>query len=275
MLSTIQLCLFMEVLREVANEETIAALWLKLETLYITKSLANKFRLKERLYTFHMVKGTHIQTHIDDFNFIIMDLQNIDINIEDEDKVVLLVVSLPSTYKHFKEIMLYGNNDTLSFEDVKSNLLSKEKFDLEVNSVDKGEGLSVRGRTQEKRSTSYKKFKSKSRCRKSNKTCRYCKKPGHDIPDCFILKKKQEKQEKRKTQQSPKVANIEADSGDDVLLSIVSSNKRIKIEWILDPECYFHMCPYKDLLITFEHVDSGVILMGNDIQCKVAGICTS
>ncbi|KAF1860594.1 hypothetical protein Lal_00021667 [Lupinus albus] len=59
-----------------------------------------------------------------------MDLQNIDINIEDEDKAVLLVVSLPSTYKHFKEIMLYGNNDTLSFEDVKSNLLSKEKSDL-------------------------------------------------------------------------------------------------------------------------------------------------
>ena len=114
-------------------------------------------------------------------------------NIDDEDKVVLLVVSLPSTYKHFKEIMLYGNNDTLSFEDVKSNLLSKEKFDLEVHFVDKGEGLSVRGRTQEKGSTSHKKPISKSRGRKPNKTCRYCKKSGHEISDCFLLKKKQEK----------------------------------------------------------------------------------
>ncbi|KAE9601143.1 putative RNA-directed DNA polymerase [Lupinus albus] len=130
--STIQLCLSKEVLREVANEETVAALWLKLETLYMTKSLANKFHLKERLYTFRMVEGTPIQTHLDDFNSIIIDLQNIDINIEDEDKVVLLVVSLPYTYKHFKEITLYGNNDTLSFEDVKSNLLSKEKFDLKL-----------------------------------------------------------------------------------------------------------------------------------------------
>jgi len=39
---------------------------------------------------------------------------------------------------------LYSNNDTLPFEDVESNLLSKEKFDLEVRSDDKAEGLFVR-----------------------------------------------------------------------------------------------------------------------------------
>ncbi|KAE9608613.1 putative RNA-directed DNA polymerase [Lupinus albus] len=35
-LSSIQLCLSNEVLLEVANKETVAALWLKLETLYMT-----------------------------------------------------------------------------------------------------------------------------------------------------------------------------------------------------------------------------------------------
>ena len=34
------------------------------------------------------------------------------------------------------------------------------------------------------------------------------------------------------------------------------------------------MCPYKDLFTTFEPVDCGVVLMGNDAQCKVAGIGT-
>ena len=143
-----------------------------------------------------MVEGTPIQSHLDEFNSIILDLENIDVKIDDEDKVVLLVVSLPSTYKHFKEIMLYGNNDTLSFEDVKSNLLSKEKFDLEVHYVDKGEGLSVRGRTQEKGSTGHKNSRSKSRGRKSNKTCRCCKKFGHEISDCFILKKNKKNKKK-------------------------------------------------------------------------------
>ena len=196
-LSSIQLCLSKEVLREVVNETTVAGLWLKLETQYMTKNLANKLRLKERIYTIRMVEGTPIRSH--EFNSIILDLENIDVKIDDEDKVVLFVVSLPPTYKHFKEIMLYGNNDSLSFEDVKSNLLSKEKFDLEVHYVDKGEGLSARGRTQEKGSTGHKKSRSKFKGRKSNKSCRYCKKSGHEISDCFILKKKQEKQEKGKS----------------------------------------------------------------------------
>ena len=60
-----------------------------------------------------MVEGTLIQSHLNEFNSILLDMENIDIKIDDEDKVVLLVVSLHSSYKHFKEIMLYGNNDTL------------------------------------------------------------------------------------------------------------------------------------------------------------------
>ena len=51
-LSTIQLRLATHALREVLDKTTTADLWLRLEALYMTKSLANKIRLKERLYTF-------------------------------------------------------------------------------------------------------------------------------------------------------------------------------------------------------------------------------
>ena len=67
-----------------------------------------------------------------------------------------MVVSLPASYKHFKEILLYSNNDILSFEDVNANLFSNEKFNLEVH-PEKGEGLSVRGESFDKWNT----FKSK------------------------------------------------------------------------------------------------------------------
>ena len=40
--SAIQLCLADEVLREVADEDTAVGLWLKLESLYMTKALTNK-----------------------------------------------------------------------------------------------------------------------------------------------------------------------------------------------------------------------------------------
>ena len=50
----------------------------------MTKSLANKLHLKEQLYTIRMAIGTPIQSHLDEFNSIVMDMENIDIKIKDE-----------------------------------------------------------------------------------------------------------------------------------------------------------------------------------------------
>jgi len=45
--------------------------------------------------------------------------------------------------------MLYCNSDTILFEDVKSNLLSKQKFNHDIR-TDSATGLVVRGRPTEK-----------------------------------------------------------------------------------------------------------------------------
>jgi len=79
-----------------------------------------------------MAEGVHIQNHLDEISSIIVDLESLNVKIEDKDKAILLVISLPTSHKHFKEILLYSNNKTLPFEDVKANLLSKEKCDLKV-----------------------------------------------------------------------------------------------------------------------------------------------
>jgi hypothetical protein len=126
----------------------------------MTKSLANKLRPKERLYTIHMSKGTSMQPHLNKINSIIVDLESLDVKIGNENNAILLIVSLPSSFKYFKEIMFYGNHTSLCFENVKSNLLSKEKFDVDSRSKPKGEDLIVRG----------------SGDHKSNLDCRYCKK---------------------------------------------------------------------------------------------------
>ena len=49
--SDILLCLGNEVLREVVEEDMTTKLWLKLESLYMTKSLTNHLYLKKRLNT--------------------------------------------------------------------------------------------------------------------------------------------------------------------------------------------------------------------------------
>jgi hypothetical protein len=61
----------------------------------MTKSLANKLRLKERIYNIRMAEGTSIQSLLNEFNSICVDLESLDVKIDDEDKVILLVVSLP------------------------------------------------------------------------------------------------------------------------------------------------------------------------------------
>ena len=63
-MSATQLCLTKEVLHEMVHKTTTAALWTKLESLYMTKTLANKLRLKEMLYTICMGEGTSIQSHL-------------------------------------------------------------------------------------------------------------------------------------------------------------------------------------------------------------------
>ena len=82
------------VLREVAGETTPAGLWLQLESLYMTKSLTNRLYMKQRLYTLRMKDGS-LNDHINEFNKIILDLNNIDVRIEDEDRALILLCSLP------------------------------------------------------------------------------------------------------------------------------------------------------------------------------------
>jgi len=82
-----QLCLMTHVLREVLEKTTTAHLW---HALCMMKSLANKIRLKERLYTFSTVEGTLIQNYLGDFNSVLIDLYDMDVKIEDEDRTILL-----------------------------------------------------------------------------------------------------------------------------------------------------------------------------------------
>lgn len=57
----------------------------------MTKSLANKLFLKQRLYIFKMQTGKSIEEHTVEFNKIIIDLENIDVSIKDEDQTLLQV----------------------------------------------------------------------------------------------------------------------------------------------------------------------------------------
>jgi len=55
---------------------------------------------------------------------------------------------------------------------------------------------------------------------------------------------------------------------------VTTSGKGVDDDWVLDSGCTYHMCPHRDWFDSYEPVDIGIVLMGNDIECKVAGIGT-
>jgi len=254
--SAIQLCLRNEVLREVVKEDTAANLWLKLESLYMTKSLTNRLYLKKRLATLHMHEGMSVKDHLDKFNQAIIDLRNIDVKIEDEDQATALLCSLSPSYEHFVDTMMYSR-ETLSVEDVKAAIHSKElkKMVSEAVAESSGEGLVVRGR-------------SKSQSRKKKLKCFEGHKEGHFRKNCPELKNKG----KEKVSNDGNVAVAEGDSDDDGNVLAVSSSSIFE-GWVLDSACSFHLCPNRDWLTSYKST-KGTVLMGNDMACKIVGIGT-
>ena len=76
-----------------------------------------------------MHEGTPIKFHITEFFSIINDLKKIEVKIEDEDQVFLLLCSLHSLYKSFRETINYGGKSTIKVNEVKEHLLNKDKID--------------------------------------------------------------------------------------------------------------------------------------------------
>ena len=66
--STISMCLVDEMMYDVMDEESLTAIWLKLENRYMSKSLTNKLLLKKKLYGLKMVEGLTLYQHINVFN---------------------------------------------------------------------------------------------------------------------------------------------------------------------------------------------------------------
>ncbi|WMV37463.1 hypothetical protein MTR67_030848 [Solanum verrucosum] len=92
-----------------------------------------------------MVEGTSILSHLDAFDSILMDLSNIDAKVYDEDQTVLLLISLPQSFKHIRDTILYGK-DNISYREMNSILKSKEQIDRDVtgeSSVTHGKGVSA------------------------------------------------------------------------------------------------------------------------------------
>ncbi|GJR91000.1 hypothetical protein Tco_0215011 [Tanacetum coccineum] len=152
-----------------------------------------------------------ISEHIDGFNKIVLDLANIKVKFEDEYLALLLLTSLPASYEHFVNTLLYGR-EALTLEDVMATLNSKEIKERSKTKGDDGEGLYVRGRTDHRDSC-------QSRGKSRSKSRGYAKKD-----------------------EQPSSSGLTYDDSERMMVMIAQA----LLDWIMDSGCSYHMTPRLD-----------------------------
>ena len=126
-LTTIQLCLTDEVLDEFSLEKTSSSLWERLQDHYLKKSLMNRLILKQYLFFLRMHEDTPIKSYIAKFTSIINELDKIEVKIKDENHSLLLLhFFLPSSYKSFRETIIYEGKSTIMVNEVEEHMLNKD-----------------------------------------------------------------------------------------------------------------------------------------------------
>lgn len=157
----------------------------KLEDKYMMKSIENWLYLKKQLFWFQYKEGNSMSEHLNDFNKILADLQNLDVEIVDEDKVLLLLNSLTDTYEQLTTTLLYGK-DSINFDDVSNALVNNEyrRKDKHAHGQTIG-ALTVRGKSEQKKlpirnyCISRKRGISSERKILSKDKCTFCRQKGH------------------------------------------------------------------------------------------------
>ncbi|PKA49510.1 Retrovirus-related Pol polyprotein from transposon TNT 1-94 [Apostasia shenzhenica] len=212
-----------------------------------------------------MSEGANLLEHMNVFSKMISQLRSINVKLEEENEALLLLSSLPKSYDHLVTTILYGK-DTLKVEEVNATLLSNEVR----NKQSTGESLTVK--TSQDRGRSKNKFGNQYRYRSISKEndnrCYYCKKEGHWKRDC--PKKSKQQQQKKSGEEASVASRLEKDSETLCTFSCMDSSD----SWILDSDCSYHMCPFRDWFSTYSIHDGGRVIMGNNSECKSVGIGT-
>ena len=91
----IRSCLIQDIKDHVLHETSATQLWEIPEEKYLTKGVESRLQLKRRLYRFQMKRRISTDEHMNSYTKFFTDLINVDVKIDEENKTVILLNSLP------------------------------------------------------------------------------------------------------------------------------------------------------------------------------------
>jgi hypothetical protein len=142
--SSIELHLADNVMLNVDEEMNAKETWDKLEKVYRGKTLSNKLFLKDELLNLRMKKCGNLQDHLSRFHNCVANLLKVDVKYDDDDKALLLLRSLPSSFKHFRTTIMFGK-ESLKLDEVMEAIQSYVKID-ENTKGSQAHGLYAKGK---------------------------------------------------------------------------------------------------------------------------------
>ncbi|GKC07685.1 retrovirus-related pol polyprotein from transposon TNT 1-94 [Tanacetum coccineum] len=233
------------------------------------QSFTDRLYLKKKLYTYYISPGIKLGDHIDEFNKLILDLANIDIEIEDEYQALMLLTSLPSSYENFVETLLYGR-ESLKMEDVLVTLNSRElKKRTEDTKEETGDGLYVRGRSDhlgKAHSGGNSRFKSMGGTGKLK--CFICHSEGHLKREC-PMKKSGGFVKKGKRDQDSDSFDDEGNAYFGEALVVVGNDEMAEL--VMNSGVSYHMTHMRDFLYDFKGFDGGSVQLVDNRTCTLKG----
>ncbi|KAL1192839.1 Retrovirus-related Pol polyprotein from transposon TNT 1-94 [Cardamine amara subsp. amara] len=208
-----------------------------------------------------------IDQNVDDFLKTVSELASVKVTVTDEVHAILLLSSLPPQYDSMKETLKYSR-ESIYIEDVVNAAKSKET-ELKAKGIstsqNSGEAYVARGR-QQNRDQRNSGNRGRSRSKSGTKvTCWFCKKEQHVKADCYAWKKRNGGDD----EDAMAAVVIEQSAGVDALS--VSENWHQE-RWVIDSGCSYHMTSRRDWFDTFEELNSGQVLLGDDYSVEDKGI---
>jgi hypothetical protein len=251
--ATIRLCLSDQIMYHVMDETSPKKIWDKLDDQFMSKTLTRKLYLKQKLYGLKMQEGSDLAEHVNVFNQVVADLMKVEVTIDDEDKAIILLCSLPRSYEHLVTTLTYGK-EAVKVDDILAALFAHEqRRKNNAGESSSGDAFFVKG--DRGRETNKKKKKKGPQCYK-------CKDWGHVRKDCPELKKG--------------VANIvvskKDDSDSDGDLLVLSSEKSCGEAWLLDSASSYHATSNKEWFSSYSEGDFGLARLGDDTGYRVMGV---
>ena len=125
-LGVIRLTLSRTVTHNVVKEKTTADLMQALSGMYEKPSANNKVHLMKKLFNLKMVENASVTQHLNEFNTITNQLLSIEIDFDDEIRVLIVLASLPNSW----EVMRMAVSNTtgkekLKYNDIRDLILAK------------------------------------------------------------------------------------------------------------------------------------------------------